>query len=98
MGTMRIVHDLSSFTQQPSIKPFLLEITLPKLDHPFLRSSLASPRSRYVLAHAHVSVSKIRFRLGDTYAFVKGQSNFYDSFEGWGGNEGDNFLRRSVAV
>lgn len=54
MGTIRIVHDLSSFTQQPSIKPFLLEITLPKLDHPFLRSSLASPRSRYVLAHAHV--------------------------------------------
>lgn len=28
-GTMRIVHDLSSFTQQPSIKPFLLEITCP---------------------------------------------------------------------
>lgn len=97
-GTMRIVHDLSSFTQQPSIKPFLLEITCPV--NWIIPSLLYTPHIPPLSSRSMHVWSKIRFRdTFDRHELVKGQSNFYDSFpfhEGVGAETRANFLKEEV--
>lgn len=61
MGTMRIAHDLSSFTQQPSIKPFLLEITCRVQTGSSLPSTLIFLLSRFVPLRSRTCNPKFGF-------------------------------------